>query len=54
MKDFDIVIIGQTTGDPEKPSWIDESEASGVTWYAEVMMGNDSDKFFERIAKGPY
>lgn len=54
MKDFDIVIIGQTTGGPEKPSWIDESEALGCTWYAEVMIGDDFDKFLERIVKGPY
>jgi alkanesulfonate monooxygenase SsuD/methylene tetrahydromethanopterin reductase-like flavin-dependent oxidoreductase (luciferase family) len=54
MKDFDMVIIGITTGDPEKDSWIDESEASGVTWYAEVMMGDDFDKFLERIVKGPH
>ncbi|MHA1495554.1 MAG: LLM class flavin-dependent oxidoreductase [Candidatus Thorarchaeota archaeon] len=53
MKDFDMVIIGQTTGDPEKESWVDESKACGVTWYAEVMMGDDFDKFLERIVKGP-
>jgi alkanesulfonate monooxygenase SsuD/methylene tetrahydromethanopterin reductase-like flavin-dependent oxidoreductase (luciferase family) len=54
MKSYDVVIIGQTTGDSEKPSWIDDSEALGCTWYAEVMMGDDYDKFLERIVKGPY
>ena len=54
MKDFDIVIMGQSTGDPEKDSWIDESKATGATWYVEVMMGDDFDKFLERIVKGPY
>jgi len=54
MKDFDMVIIGTTTGDPEKESWVDESKACGVTWYAEVMMGDDFDKFLERIVKGPF
>jgi alkanesulfonate monooxygenase SsuD/methylene tetrahydromethanopterin reductase-like flavin-dependent oxidoreductase (luciferase family) len=53
MKNFDIVIMGVSTGDPEKDSWIDESEALGVTWYVEVMMGDDFDKYSEKIAKGP-
>ena len=53
MKGFDIVIMGVSTGDPEKDSWIDESEALGVTWYVEVMMGDDFDKYSEKIAKGP-
>ncbi len=53
LKDFDMVIIGVSTGDPEKDSWIDESEALGVTWYVEVMMGDDFDKYLEKIAKGP-
>ena len=53
MKDFDIVIIGQSTGDPEKDWWIDESKALGVTWYLEVRMGYDFDKFLEIITKGP-
>jgi len=52
LKDFDMVIIGVSTGNPEKDSWIDESEALGCTWYVEVMMGDDFDKFFERIVKG--
>jgi len=54
MKDFDVVIIGISTGDPEKDSWIDESKACGVTWYVEVMMGDDFDKFFERIVRGSH
>lgn len=54
MEDFDMVIIGVSSGDPEKDSWIDESEALGVTWYVEVMMGDDFDKFLERIVKGPF
>jgi len=53
MKDFDIVIIGQSTGDSEKDLWINESEALGVTWYLEVRMGYDFDKFLEIITKGP-
>ena len=53
MKDFDMVVLGTTTGD-EKVSWIDECEALGCTWYVEVMMGDDFDKFLERIAKGPF
>jgi alkanesulfonate monooxygenase SsuD/methylene tetrahydromethanopterin reductase-like flavin-dependent oxidoreductase (luciferase family) len=52
MKDFDIVILGTTTGD-EEVTWIDESEALGCTWYVEVMMGDDFNKFFDRIGKGP-
>ncbi len=52
MKDFDIVIIGVSTGDAERDSWIDESKACGVTWYVEVMMGDDFDKFYKKIAKG--
>ncbi len=48
------VELSKSTGDPEKDSWIDESEASGVNWYVEVMMGDDYDKFFERIVKGPF
>jgi len=52
MKDFDVIIIGATTGD-EKVSWIDESESLGCTWYLEVMMGDDFNKFMERILKGP-
>ena len=54
MNTYDVVIIGTTTGDPEKESWVDESEALGVTWYVEVMMGEDFDKFLARIAKGPF
>jgi alkanesulfonate monooxygenase SsuD/methylene tetrahydromethanopterin reductase-like flavin-dependent oxidoreductase (luciferase family) len=53
MKGFDIVIMGVSTGDPEKDSWIDESEALGVTWYVEVMMGDDFDKYLEKTVKGP-
>ena len=53
MKGFDIVIMGVSTGDPEKDSWIDESEALGVTWYVEVMMGDDFDKYLEKTARGP-
>jgi alkanesulfonate monooxygenase SsuD/methylene tetrahydromethanopterin reductase-like flavin-dependent oxidoreductase (luciferase family) len=54
MKNYDIVIMGTTIGGPEKPSWIDESEALGCTWYVEVMMGNNFNKFLERIVKGPF
>ena len=54
MKDYDVVIMGTTAGGPEKPSWIDESEALGCTWYVEAMMGNNFDKFSERIVKGPF
>jgi alkanesulfonate monooxygenase SsuD/methylene tetrahydromethanopterin reductase-like flavin-dependent oxidoreductase (luciferase family) len=53
MKDYDVVILGTTSGD-EKDSWIDESEALGCTWYVEVMMGDDFDKFLKRIVKGPF
>ncbi|TFG26222.1 LLM class flavin-dependent oxidoreductase [Candidatus Thorarchaeota archaeon] len=53
MKDYDVVIMGTTTGGPEKPSWIDESEALGCTWYVEIVMGDDFHKHLERIAKGP-
>ena len=41
------------TGDSEKDSWIDESEALGVTWYVEVMMRDEFDKYLEKIGKGP-
>ena len=53
MKDYDMIIIGQSTGDPEKDSWIDESKACGVTWYLEVRMRYDFDKYLEKITKGP-
>ncbi len=52
MKNYDIVIMGMSSGDPEKDSWIKESEAFGMTWYVEVVMGNDFDKYLEKIAKG--
>ena len=48
------VELSKSTGDPEKDSWIEESKACGVTWYVEVMMGDDFDKFLERIVKGPF
>ncbi len=54
MKDYDIVIMGISSGDPEKDSWIKESEALGMTWYVEVMMGDNYDKFLERIVKEPF
>lgn len=53
MKDYDIVIMGMSTGDPEKDSWIGESEFLGMTWYVEIVMGDDLDKFLGKIAKGP-
>jgi alkanesulfonate monooxygenase SsuD/methylene tetrahydromethanopterin reductase-like flavin-dependent oxidoreductase (luciferase family) len=53
MKDYDIVIMGMSSGDPEKDSWIKESEALGMTWYVEVMMGDELDKYLEKIGKGP-
>jgi len=53
LKDFDMVIMGVSSGSPEKDSWIDESESLGCTWYAEVMMGDDLDKHLEKISKGP-
>lgn len=53
LSGFDIVIMGVSTGDPEKDSWIDESEALGITWYVEVMMGEDFDKYLEKVARGP-
>ena len=52
-KDFDMVLMGKTTGDAEKDSWIDEFAATGATWYVEVMMGEDFDGFLERIVRGP-
>ena len=52
-KDFDMVLMGKSTGDAEKDSWIDEFAATGATWYAEVMMGDDFDGFLERIVQGP-
>ncbi|MHA1950981.1 MAG: LLM class flavin-dependent oxidoreductase [Candidatus Thorarchaeota archaeon] len=54
MKDYDIVILGQTTGDPEKDSWVEETKTLGMTWYVEVMMGDHFDKFLARIVKGPF
>ena len=53
MKDYDIIIMGISSGDPEKDSWIKESEARGMTWYVEVVMGDDLDKYLEKISKGP-
>jgi alkanesulfonate monooxygenase SsuD/methylene tetrahydromethanopterin reductase-like flavin-dependent oxidoreductase (luciferase family) len=53
MNDFDIVIIGQSTGDPEKDSWIDESKSLGITWYLEVRMRYDFERYLEKITKGP-
>lgn len=52
MKDFDIVIMGVSTGDAEKDSWIDESKACGVTWYVEAMMGDDFDKLYRKTVEG--
>jgi alkanesulfonate monooxygenase SsuD/methylene tetrahydromethanopterin reductase-like flavin-dependent oxidoreductase (luciferase family) len=54
MKDFDMVTLGTTSGDPEIDTWVEESKACGVTWFVEVMMGDDFDKFLERIVKGPF
>jgi alkanesulfonate monooxygenase SsuD/methylene tetrahydromethanopterin reductase-like flavin-dependent oxidoreductase (luciferase family) len=54
MKDFDVVVLGQTTGDPEIDTWVEETKTLGMTWYVEVMMGDDFDKFLERIAKGTF
>ncbi len=51
MEDFDVVIMGTTTGD-EEVAWIDESEALGVTWYVEIMMDADLEKHIERVSKG--
>jgi alkanesulfonate monooxygenase SsuD/methylene tetrahydromethanopterin reductase-like flavin-dependent oxidoreductase (luciferase family) len=53
MKDFDMVILGTATWDPKKDSWINESEALGCTWYVEVMMGDDFDKYLEKVRRGP-
>ena len=53
IKDFDIVMMGQTTGDAERDSWIDEYKATGATWYVEVMMGDDFERFLEKIRRGP-
>ena len=53
MKDYDIVIIGMSSGNPEKDSWIKESEALGMTWYAEVMMGDYFEGHLEKVMKGP-
>jgi len=53
MKDYDIVIMGMSSGDSEKDSWIRESETIGMTWYVEVVMGDDLDKHLEKISKGP-
>jgi alkanesulfonate monooxygenase SsuD/methylene tetrahydromethanopterin reductase-like flavin-dependent oxidoreductase (luciferase family) len=54
MKDFDHVILGTTTGDPEIDTWVEDSKACGVTWFVEVMMGDDFDKFLARIVRGPF
>jgi hypothetical protein len=51
MKYYDVVIMGTTTGD-ERPSWIDESESLGCTWYVEIMMGDDFDKHLAGASKG--
>ncbi len=48
------VELSKSTGDPEIDTWVEESKACGVTWYVEVMMGDDFDKFLERIVKGPF
>ena len=52
MKNYDVVIMGITTGN-ERPSWIDESESLGCTWYVEIVMGDDFHRHLERIARGP-
>jgi alkanesulfonate monooxygenase SsuD/methylene tetrahydromethanopterin reductase-like flavin-dependent oxidoreductase (luciferase family) len=54
IENFDMVLMGQMTGNPEKDSWLDEYKATGATWYVEVMMGDDFDKFLGKIQKGPY
>jgi alkanesulfonate monooxygenase SsuD/methylene tetrahydromethanopterin reductase-like flavin-dependent oxidoreductase (luciferase family) len=52
MENYDVVIMGTTTGD-EKVTWIDESEALGCTWYVEIMIRDDFNKLLDRTRKGP-
>jgi alkanesulfonate monooxygenase SsuD/methylene tetrahydromethanopterin reductase-like flavin-dependent oxidoreductase (luciferase family) len=52
-KDFDLVIMGTTEGDPKEDSWLAEYPDVGTTWYTEVIMDDDLEKHMKRVRKGP-
>jgi alkanesulfonate monooxygenase SsuD/methylene tetrahydromethanopterin reductase-like flavin-dependent oxidoreductase (luciferase family) len=52
-KPFDIITWGRSKGDSNADRWIHEYEAAGVTWFLEIIMGNNLKKILTRIQLGP-
>ena len=50
---FDLILLGRSRGDPHHDSWIRDYEDAGASWFVELIMGADYDKYAERISKGP-
>ena len=50
---FDLVLLGRSRGEPHLDSWIRDYEDAGASWFVELIMGADYDKYAERISRGP-